>query len=70
MAHVRLMITVLGGLAEFERSLIMARTAEGRRWAMAGGVRFGRMPKLTAHQIAEVKARRDAGQALSDIGRS
>ena len=37
---------------------------------MAGGVRFGRKPKLTVHQIAESKARRDAGEAMTDIGRS
>jgi hypothetical protein len=34
------------------------------------GVRFGRKPKLTAHQVAEAKARREAGEALRDIGRS
>jgi DNA invertase Pin-like site-specific DNA recombinase len=68
--HGRLMLTVLGGLAEFERSLILTRTGEGRARAMARGVRFGRKPKLTAHQIAEARARREAGEALSDIGRS
>jgi DNA invertase Pin-like site-specific DNA recombinase len=67
--HGRLMVTVLGGLAEFERSLIMARTGEGRNRGRSR-VRFGRKPKLTAHQIAEAKARREAGEALSDIGRS
>jgi DNA invertase Pin-like site-specific DNA recombinase len=66
--HGRLMLTVLGGLAEFERSLIMTRTGEGRARAMARGVRFGRKPKLTAHQIAEARARREAGER--DIGRS
>jgi DNA invertase Pin-like site-specific DNA recombinase len=39
--HGKLMITILGGLAEFERSLILARTGEGRTRAMARGVRFG-----------------------------
>jgi DNA invertase Pin-like site-specific DNA recombinase len=68
--HGRLMLTVFGGLAEFERSLIMTRTGEGRARTMARVVRFGRKPKLTAHQVAEAKARRDAGEALSDIGRS
>src|SRR5260370_23801979 len=46
-AHGRLMLTILGGLAEFERSLILARTGEGRVRAMARGVRFGRKPKLS-----------------------
>ena len=36
--HGRLMLTVLGGLAEFERELIRARTGEGRKRAMASGV--------------------------------
>ena len=40
--HGKLMITVLGGLAEFERHLILARTNEGRERAKARGVRFGR----------------------------
>ena len=34
-AHGRLMLTVLGGLAEFERHLILARTDEGRKRAQA-----------------------------------
>jgi DNA invertase Pin-like site-specific DNA recombinase len=69
-AHGKLMITLLGGIAEFERSLILARTGEGRTRAMARGVQFGRKPKLTPHQIAEAKARRDAGETTTDIGRS
>jgi DNA invertase Pin-like site-specific DNA recombinase len=64
------MLTVLGGLAEFERSLILARTGDGRARAMARGVRFGRKPKLSAYQVAEALARREAGEALADIGRS
>jgi tetratricopeptide (TPR) repeat protein len=46
--HGRLMLTVLGGLAEFERELIKARTEEGRKRAQARGVRFGRKLKLSA----------------------
>jgi DNA invertase Pin-like site-specific DNA recombinase len=68
--HGKLMITVLGGLAEFERSLILARTGDGRQRAQARGVKFGRKPKLTQHQIAEAMARRQAGEALTDIARS
>ena len=45
--HGRLMLTVLGGLAEFERELIIARTGEGRSRAQARGVKFGRPPALT-----------------------
>lgn len=68
--HGRLMLTVLGGLAEFERELIKARTDEGRKRAQARGVRFGRKLKLTAHQRQEAIARREAGEALAEIGRS
>jgi DNA invertase Pin-like site-specific DNA recombinase len=45
--HGKLMLTVLGGLAEFERHLILSRTDEGRFRAKARGVTFGRKPKLT-----------------------
>jgi DNA invertase Pin-like site-specific DNA recombinase len=41
-AHGRLMVTILGGLAEFERELILARTDDGRKRAQAKGVKFGR----------------------------
>jgi DNA invertase Pin-like site-specific DNA recombinase len=68
--HGRLMLTVLGGLAEFERSLILTRTSEGRTRAMAPGIEFGRKPKLTQHQIGEAIRRRNAGEALAEIGRS
>src|SRR5262245_53926395 len=66
----KLMLTVLGGLAEYERHLILARTSEGRQRAQQRGVRFGRKPKLTLHQQQEALARRAAGEALVDIARS
>ena len=70
-AHGRLMLTVLGGLAEFERDLIRARTGEGRARAVARGQRMGRPPKLTAHQKHEAIKRRDTGnETLADIARS
>jgi DNA invertase Pin-like site-specific DNA recombinase len=69
-AHGKLMVTVLGGLAEFERHLILARTTEGRKLAQRRGVRFGRKPKLTVHQRQEALARRAAGEALVEIARS
>ena len=68
--HGRLMLIVLGGLAEFERDLIRSRTGEGRQRAKARGVKLGRKPKLTPHQKQEALARRDAGEALTDIARS
>jgi DNA invertase Pin-like site-specific DNA recombinase len=64
------MLTVLGGLAEFERTLIKARTDTGIARARAAGVRFGRKPKLNAHQRREAIARRDAGEPQSAIART
>jgi DNA invertase Pin-like site-specific DNA recombinase len=69
-AHGRLMLTVLGGLAEFERELIRARTGEGRARAVARGVKLGRKPKLTPHQVKEALRRRDAGEATREIART
>jgi DNA invertase Pin-like site-specific DNA recombinase len=69
-AHGKLMVTVLGGLAEFERHLILTRTTEGRKRAQVRGVRFGRKLKLTAHQRQEALARRAAGEALVEIART
>jgi DNA invertase Pin-like site-specific DNA recombinase len=61
-AHGRLILTVLGGLAEFERELIRARTGEGRARAVANGVTMGRKPKLTPHQKREAIRRRAKGE--------
>jgi DNA invertase Pin-like site-specific DNA recombinase len=62
---------VLGGLAEFERELIRARTGEGRVRAKAQGVKMGRRPKLTDHQKREAIRRRDhSKETLAEIGRS
>ena len=70
-SHGRLMLTVLGGLAEFERDLIRARTGEGRERAKARGVKMGRPPKLTPHQQKEAIKRREQGdESLTEIGRS
>jgi len=69
--HGRLMLIVLGGLAEFERDLIRSRTSEGRALAVANGVKLGRKPKLTDHQRKEAIKRRDrGGETLAEIGRS
>src|SRR5205823_11599394 len=65
----RLMLTILGGLAEFERELIKARTAEGRERAKGRGVRMGRKHKLTPHQRDEVRKRKAEGAVGSRTGR-
>ena len=70
-AHGRLMLTVLGGLAEFERELIRARSGEGRARAVAYGVRLGRKPTLTHHQKQEAIKRLNAGkETQAEIARS
>jgi DNA invertase Pin-like site-specific DNA recombinase len=58
------MLTVLGGLAEFERELIRSRTDEGRKRAKARGVKFGRKLKLTAYQRQQALARGAQGEPL------
>jgi DNA invertase Pin-like site-specific DNA recombinase len=68
--HGRLMLTVLGGLAEFERELILARTGEGRERAKARGVKFGPKHKLTAHQREEARQRLQEGATQADLART
>jgi DNA invertase Pin-like site-specific DNA recombinase len=68
-AHGKLLLNILGSIAEFERELIKARTGEGRARAKLRGVRFGRKPKLTQFQREEALARRANGE-LMDIARS
>jgi DNA invertase Pin-like site-specific DNA recombinase len=68
--HGRLMLTVLGGLAEFERELIRARTGEGRKRAKDRGVRFGRPRKMTPHQRQEALQRLAAGETMADVART
>jgi DNA invertase Pin-like site-specific DNA recombinase len=69
-AHGRLMLTVLGALAEFERELIRTRTAEGRARAVAMGVRLGRRPKLDQEQRLQACTRKLAGEALASIAKT
>jgi len=68
--HGRLMLTVLGGLAEFERELIRARTGEGRKRAKASGVKFGRPAALTPQERQEALQRLANGNAQADVART
>jgi DNA invertase Pin-like site-specific DNA recombinase len=66
----RLMIAVLGGLADVERDLIRTRTGEGRARAKLRGQHMGRPPKMTAAQKQEARRRRKDGEAVADLARS
>lgn len=68
--HGRLLLTVLGGLAEFERELIRTRTGEGRARAKARGKHMGRPPALTRHQMQEALQELTEGTASqADLAR-
>jgi DNA invertase Pin-like site-specific DNA recombinase len=68
--HGRLVVTIFGGIAEFERELILACFSEGRKRAQAAGVKMGRPPKLTPFQQREARKRLAAGESPRTIGRS
>jgi DNA invertase Pin-like site-specific DNA recombinase len=68
--HGKLIITVLAGVAEFERQRILERTNKGRIRAKANGIKFGRKPKLTHHQKLEAIERIKNGDTLVEIARS
>jgi len=66
----KMILTVFGGIAEFERDLILARTDEGRKAAQARGVVFGRPAKLRADQKKLVFDLIDGGESISSIART
>jgi len=66
----RLMLAVLGGLADVERDLIRTRTAEGRSRAQQRGQHMGRPPRLTPQQAAEARQRRADGATLRELAAS
>src|SRR5262245_25428892 len=68
--HGRLMRTLLGGLAEFERELIRARTGDGRKRAKASGVKFGRPAALTAQQRQEAMQKLARGEVQAEVARA
>ena len=66
----RLVLNIMASIAEFERELIQARMAEGRKRAADSGVQFGRPQKLDTFQKREALARIKAGESQSLIART
>jgi len=67
--HGKLILTVLAGLAEFERSLIMSRTQAGILRARELGVAFGRKPKLNARQRQIIAERYAQGETMAALAK-
>jgi DNA invertase Pin-like site-specific DNA recombinase len=63
----RLVFSMLGALAEFERSLIVERTSAGRKIAKENGVKFGRKPKTTDRDLALIKVLHQEGRSYNEI---
>lgn len=68
--HGRLVTTIMAGFAEFERTLILARTSEGISRARARGIKLGRPFGMTHHQRQEALARKAVGEPVREIARS
>lgn len=62
-----MMLQLMGAVAQFERSMINERAAEGREAAKAKGVRFGRKPMLSGAQVAELTERRSQGESVARL---
>lgn len=65
----QLLLTMLGAVAEFERSLIRERQREGIAVAKTKGLYKGRKPSLSADQIANLKLRAAAGEKKAELAR-
>ena len=66
----RMILTVFGGIAEFERTLILSRTDDGRRAAKARGVTFGRPPKMRPDQQEIARDLIRDGKSISEVART
>lgn len=65
----RLLLHVLGAVAEFERALIAERTKRGMQHRKAQGAKFGRDFVLTPQQVKEMRALRKQGVRPSDLAK-
>jgi DNA invertase Pin-like site-specific DNA recombinase len=66
-AHGRLMLTIMGGMAEFERELIRTRCEEGIKRAKRKGVTFGRKRKLDAEMVRVAADRYAKGETMAEL---
>ncbi|WP_237112305.1 recombinase family protein [Mycobacteroides abscessus] len=66
----RLILSVFGALAEFERSLIIERTQAGLQAARARGARIGRPTAMSAGQVEQAKTLVGAGHRVSEVART
>lgn len=64
-----LLLSMLGSVAEFERSMILERQREGIRIAKAAGKYKGRKPALTDEQVEQLHARLAAGESVTLLAR-
>jgi DNA invertase Pin-like site-specific DNA recombinase len=65
----RSMMTIMDGIAEFERGLIRKRCDEGIERARAKGKRFGRPMALDAGQKRKIAERYAAGETMAELSR-
>ena len=65
----KLLLSVMGAFAEFERSLIRERQREGIALAKKAGVYRGRKPSLTPERVAQLRARVAAGEKKAALAR-
>jgi DNA invertase Pin-like site-specific DNA recombinase len=65
----RLMLAIMGGMAEFERELIRARCQAGIDRAKAKGTKFGRRSVLDASQRKRLAERYAAGETMAELAR-
>lgn len=64
-----LLLSMLGAVAAFERSMILERQCEGIALAKAAGKYKGRKAALTDEQADELRARLDAGESVTALAR-
>lgn len=64
-----LLLSMLGAVAEFERSMILERQREGIALAKAAGKYKGRKASLTEEQAGELRARVAAGEAVAALAK-